>query len=425
MAVSSGKFNLHSFNYLITKLKFHMKTKFYSLFAFCAMLFGTTAVSAQCTLGYIDQVFQNVTITTDTYSTANNATLLVDIYEPDGDTATMRPLLIMAHGGSFIGGNKTADNAVTTFCNSFAKRGYVTASINYRLGQALDMISGPSAKDVVMKAISDGKAAVRFFRKDAATDNKYRINPDRIFVGGNSAGAVLFAHLVYIDSVGEAPNDLQTIINANGGIEGNSGNPGYSSKALALVNLAGGLNEATFVSAGNSPSFNAQGDEDNTVPYNCANAQGGITPVQLCGLGAMEPLYNQYSIPHSSIVYPNQGHCPWQSNQAMMTQIDSGAAAFLAPYACNGLVAGVNDVKQTAQLSVYPNPAKTEVNINSSERMATITIANNMGQVVAVSSPEAATGKLNTAGFAAGIYFVKVEFASKNVATVNRKLVIE
>jgi len=68
------------------------------------MLFGTTAVSAQCTLGYIDQVFQNVTITTDTYSTANNATLLVDIYEPDGDTATMRPLLIMAHGGSFIGG---------------------------------------------------------------------------------------------------------------------------------------------------------------------------------------------------------------------------------------------------------------------------------------------------------------------------------
>lgn len=401
-----------------------MKTKFYPLLVSCAMLLGFNVASAQCSTNYIDPIYQNVTVVTDTYTIANGATLLVDVYQPTGDQSTARPLLIMAHGGSFIGGDRTNDNAVTTFCNNFAKRGYVTASIEYRLGNIGDMLGAATAKDVVMKAISDGKAAIRFFRKDAATANKYRINPDRIFVGGNSAGAVLYAHAVYIDSVNEAPADLRTIINNNGGLEGNSGNDGYSSAALALVNLAGGLNEATFLSAGNTPAFNAQGSADDVVPYTCANAQSGLTPVQLCGLGSMEPLFVQYSINHSSIVYAGAGHCPWQSNQTMMTQIDSGAAAFLAPYACNGIAAGIGNVKATA-FSVYPNPATTELNFNSSERIATVTLTNNMGQLVTRQPLEATTGKISTAGLPAGIYYVKVEFANSNLGAANKKVIIE
>ncbi|HLP19976.1 MAG TPA: T9SS type A sorting domain-containing protein [Chitinophagales bacterium] len=402
-----------------------MRTKFYSLVLGCAAMFTGHVASAQCSKDYITEVFQNVTVTTDTYSTANSTTLLIDVYQPTGDNSTMRPVMILAHGGSFIGGSKTQDGVVTELCNNFAKRGYVTASINYRLGQPLDMLNGPTAKDVVMKAISDGKAAIRFFRKDAATVNKYNIDPEKVFVGGNSAGAVLFAHVAFIDSVNEAPADLRTIINNNGGIEGNSGNDGYSSRPLALLNLAGGLNEATFVSEGNTPSFNAQGDEDATVPYNCANAQGGITPVQLCGLGQMEPLYIQYGINHSSIVYPQAGHCPWQSNAAMMAEIDSASAAFLAPYACQGIAASVSNVTQVADISVFPNPAHAEVNIRSSENIAAVTMTNNMGQIVARNNFSASNGTINTATFAAGIYNVKIEFANSNVAAVNKKVVIE
>ena len=56
----------------------------------------------------------------------------MDIYTPVGDNYTNRPLLIFAHGGSFIGGSKTNPTMVD-LCETFAKRGYVTASINYRL----------------------------------------------------------------------------------------------------------------------------------------------------------------------------------------------------------------------------------------------------------------------------------------------------
>ena len=403
-----------------------MKTKFYTLLSCCVVMLAATQASAQCGARYHDKIFPNVTVTSDvTYSTANNTTLKLDIYEPTGDTDTMRPLLIMAHGGSFVGGSKTDDPVVVAMCNTFAQRGYVCASINYRLGQLQQMVVAASAKDVVMKAISDGKSAIRFFKKDAATANVYKIDPAKVFVGGNSAGAVLYAHVVYIDSVNEAPSDLRTIINANGGIDGNSGNDGYSSEAIALFNLAGGLNEATFVSAGNKPSFNAQGDQDVTVPYNCANAQGGLTPVQLCGLGAMEPLYTQYSIHHQSIVYPGEGHCPWQNNAPMMTQLDTQAANFFYPYACTGFYSSVNELTQAAEISVFPNPASSEVNIRSSERIAAISVLNNIGQVVFNGPFETTNGKINTTNFAKGIYMVKIEFASKNVATAIRKVVIE
>jgi para-nitrobenzyl esterase len=59
--------------------------------------------------------------------------LNMDIYEPHNDTATIRPLIVWAHGGSFVGGTKT-DADIVALCQHFAKRGYVCVSINYRAG---------------------------------------------------------------------------------------------------------------------------------------------------------------------------------------------------------------------------------------------------------------------------------------------------
>ena len=387
-------------------------------FVFTLAVMATQVLQAQnCGARYHDQIFQNVTITSNiTYTTSNNTNLKLDVYEPTGDTASMRPLMILAHGGSFIGGSKTQDGVVTQLCNSFAKRGYVCAAINYRLGGIFDMFADSTAKDVVMKAISDGKSAIRFFKKDAATNNTYKIDPSKVFVGGNSAGAVLYAHCVFIDSVNEAPASLRNIINLNGGIEGNSGNDGYSSEATALVNLAGGLNEAYFVGPGNKPSFNAQGDADNTVPYMCANAQGGATPVQLCGLGAMQPYYTQYSLPHHSIVYPGAGHCPWQSSAAMMTEIDTTLADFLYDYACSGVISSVKDVELPVKFSVFPNPAKDMLNISFADygRVKSVQLINALGQIVTEVPVTEPVVSLERGNLSSGVYFVKVITASSS-----------
>ena len=57
----------------------------------------------------------------------------MDVYEPTGDTMAFRPLIIWAHGGSFLGGDK-GDSDVAALCQRFTKRGFVCASVNYRTG---------------------------------------------------------------------------------------------------------------------------------------------------------------------------------------------------------------------------------------------------------------------------------------------------
>ena len=402
-----------------------MKTKIYSLLFFCASMLMIQQTSAQCGTRYHDLIFANVTKTADvTYSTSNSTTLKLDIYQPTGDTASIRPLIIMAHGGSFIGGDKGTDNVCTTICNNFAKRGYVTVDIQYRLGNALAMLDSANAITTVMKAISDGKSAIRFFRKDAATTNTYKIDPTKIFCGGNSAGAVLYAHCAFIDSINEAPVPLRSIINANGGIEGNSGNPGYPSEMTALINLAGGLNVPEFVGPGNKPSFNAQGSADATVPYYCANAQSGLTPVRLCGLGAMEPLYQQYSLNHYSIVYPGEGHVPWQSNAAEMTQIDTTCANFLMQFVCSTST-GVNEIVNDNLVQVYPNPTNDMINISLKDINAysNVQLIDATGRVVMENKVTDALISMDVHHLAGGIYFVKI--AKTNGASLIKKIMVD
>ena len=110
-----------------------------STFAIC-LSFGSLSAQFNCSGGrFIEEVFPNFTLTSDiTYGSAENVTganqsLQLDIYEPEGDTAALRPLLILAHGGSFIFGNKTGPDVVP-LCVKYAKLGYVVASIEYRLG---------------------------------------------------------------------------------------------------------------------------------------------------------------------------------------------------------------------------------------------------------------------------------------------------
>ncbi len=390
-----------------------MKTKIYSLVLFCAALMLTQITNAQsCGARYKDKIFSNVTKTSDVvYSTSNGTTLKLDVYEPTGDTAAMRPLIILAHGGSFYAGSKTADGTVITLCNNFAKRGYVTASIDYRLGQAVQMyLDSNYAITTVLKALSDGKSAIRFFRKDAATSNTYRINPNMIIAGGNSAGSVLYIHSIYVDSVGELSPTMQTIINQNGGFEGNSGNDGYSSELQALLNCAGGLNEPNFVGPNSKPSVNFQGDADATVPYGCAYPLSGAVKVRLCGLGAFESFYQANSVNHVSVVFPGDGHCPWDGNVAKLTKVDTTAANFFYDLMCTGQISSVSDVTSDAGVSIFPNPATDKLNIFISQNnvYTKVQLIDETGRLVEEKSITSSTTTFDRGNLSSGLYIARL-----------------
>src|SRR5688572_24367718 len=59
-------------------------------------------------------------------------TLRLDLYQPAPAGATRRPAVVWAHGGGFERGDK-ADPADAAAVAEFARNGYVSASINYRM----------------------------------------------------------------------------------------------------------------------------------------------------------------------------------------------------------------------------------------------------------------------------------------------------
>ena len=121
-------------------------------------------------------------------------TLRFDFYEPAGESDTSRPLVITLFGGGFVVGSRDwAD--MRAWCTRFAESGWTAASIDYRLMPAQHF----SAKNMIRTgymAAQDVSAAVRFFKVNAS---KYHIDTNRIFLLGQSAGAVAIIHALYMD----------------------------------------------------------------------------------------------------------------------------------------------------------------------------------------------------------------------------------
>ena len=121
--------------------------------------------------------------------------LLLDIYQPVGDNVpALRPGVILVHGGGFEVGDrlKQAENAL-----QFAQRGYTAVSIDYRLtGDDPDTSGGTPILRATIAAIEDTLMAVKWM-KDNAED--LGIDPNRIVLGGYSAGAVASLYAAFAD----------------------------------------------------------------------------------------------------------------------------------------------------------------------------------------------------------------------------------
>src|ERR1035437_7915853 len=113
--------------------------KIYTLITGSLLLVASSAqLSAQCSGNrFHDFVFPAMpdSIMNIVYGynvTYNNLpdTLKLDVYQPHGDVATLRPLIIFCHGGSFVQGAK---KDMAMLCRDFTKMGYVTATMDYRL----------------------------------------------------------------------------------------------------------------------------------------------------------------------------------------------------------------------------------------------------------------------------------------------------
>ncbi|MES2288121.1 MAG: alpha/beta hydrolase [Pseudomonadota bacterium] len=110
--------------------------------------------------------------------------LQLDLYlHADRAKAKARPLVIWIHGGGWSRGDSRQSGAFTDFPGvlaSLAARGYVVASVDYRMS---DEAAFPAP-------VQDVKAAIRYLRERAAD---FGVDPSRVILWGGSAGGHLAA----------------------------------------------------------------------------------------------------------------------------------------------------------------------------------------------------------------------------------------
>ena len=274
---------------------------------------STTFAFAQCDDRYQAEIFNSVTVTEVNYSdNIQDSYHKMDIYMPDGDTEINRPIILYMHGGSFYGGTKVMTDCVD-FCTSMAKRGYITASLNYRLSTVWDFLASQEEQYItVLKAVADAKSAIRYFRKDFANGDTYGVDPNTIFIGGYSAGGVIALHLAYIDNLSELPTspiNVQNLVsNIGGDLEGDAGNYGYSSEVQGVISFAGGINDINWIDANDEPLVSIQGSNDVTVNYYCGPGTNNPLVLDLCGSGEMHPRADNVGILNDHLNFSGTDH---------------------------------------------------------------------------------------------------------------------
>ena len=154
--------------------------------------------------------------------TVGEIDLHLDVYRPaDANLPALRPGFILIHGGGFTGGSKT-NATMVALGNAYAARGYVAASISYRLvgddPPTEALAHDPSSAQSVAAAAArvDAARAVEWMRDNAAS---YGIDPDRIAMGGYSAGAITSMGTAYRDA-GVDGADVQAVLSLSGGLYG-------------------------------------------------------------------------------------------------------------------------------------------------------------------------------------------------------------
>ncbi len=169
--------------------------------------------------------------------------LRLDVYEPAGDAERARPAIMWIHGGGFRPGNDKRQNYIVRMATDFARRGYVSFSIDYRVRE------NPTndLEGTVRDAVEDARAALEWIRRHSAD---YRIDPQWIAVGGGSAGGVTAVNLAALENAEAARTGRRGVFAA---ID-LWGSPSLSQTVAPL--------QASF-----PPTVIVHGTKDTTIPF--------------------------------------------------------------------------------------------------------------------------------------------------------------
>lgn len=386
---------------------------------FISSFFLTSTGNSQCPADFLLVPQFEVTETTEFYGSNTNLLgdtidLFMDIYAPAEDTLVNRPVMILAFGGAFTSGSRD-DLIMPTVCRSYAEKGWVAVSIDYRLFPS--SMGSPDSLELIdanMKAVSDMKAAIRFFRQSAAEGNPYRVDPDFIVAGGYSAGAFTGIHAAMIDESDDLPFGLEGIIANNGGLNGNTGsveNQSYSSEIQAVLSFAGAVFDTSFVDATDPPIASLHGLADETVPPNRGRSVNTVTTF---GSQVLHQRADNIGLQNVFTSIEAAGHIDFWLPFLYVAQKEAFTAA--SDQMFRDLYCGVSTqseviARSAIEVKIAPNPARQECIIYTKglQQAEEYILVNSMGQTVLQGRINRAVQRLDVSNIPSGIYWLRTE----------------
>jgi hypothetical protein len=259
--------------------------------AMICLLVTLVAITDGAAQSFIDTVYTIETTENIIYGEAvdfagTQRSLKLDLSVPVNDTAPLcgRPLLVIIHGGAWIAGDKNQGYPIR-IREDFAKRGYVTASINYRLGifntdqfvncnvegwNCFNTSDSTEWYRANYRAIQDVRGAIRYL---VYNHNTYEIDPENVFVVGESAGGFVAMGVGYLDDPSEELADQTSQL-----ADAPAPNMLYENSCIIENGLANSIAEMTL----SRPDLGSYEGDLNQFPFNSyvirgvGNYYGGV-----------------------------------------------------------------------------------------------------------------------------------------------------
>ena len=266
---------------------------------------------------------KNVTYGEALNFTDNLQDLKMDIYFPNTsiDNLDKRPLILLIHGGGFTGGTR---KSMTYQSKELSKRGFVVATISYRLGYSRESFG--NIQKAVYRAQQDANTALRYI---ASQKEKLKIDTSWIFIGGSSAGAITSLSTSYANQ--EEWNKIAPLFESSlGPLETSDNSQNEIFTIRGIYNFMGAILPVVFNSGDLIPTISFHGDLDTTVPIGRSLMTG-------FGSRAIHEILIEAGVCNDLTVVPSGGHGIYRSKTDVDFRINR-VACFFKSLICNNCI---------------------------------------------------------------------------------------
>jgi predicted esterase len=338
----------------------------------------------------------------------NPVQLTLDIYYPtlSIDTMAQRPIVIMVHGGFYLTGTKESKRAD---CRDFAQKGFVAATIKYRLGYDQSVPT-----DVIQAAYRAQQDANAAWRTVVGNSSALKIDTSWMFMGGHSAGSGTTLNTQYA-SESEYESLSPGIVNLLGGLKTSGNNLVHSftlkgiynnwgstvgivqaEEMIPMVSFHGAMDQVVNIDSIAAGSYGSR------VLHNLLSDSGVCTELTVDTIGG----HGIYLSPEGGSFRRGRASCFFKSvfcnacNE--LYTVDSLAAN------CSSIVGNLDPLLTEDSIELFPNPVSDQFTVKGKLDNYTIQILDATGVNHQTITNFGSSFTLSTTSLPSGLYFIRI-----------------